>query len=434
MSQSQLEHVSTLRGVDTRPLRIALYSHDTMGLGHTRRNLLIAGALAESTHRPTTLLISGASAMQAFRLPPRCDLISLPGMRKERNGGYAVASLDIALPRLTFLRAHAIRAAIEAFDPEVFIVDKVPRGPFRELQPTLEHLRKRGARCVLGLRDILDDPAVVRREWEREENHAAIRDFYDAIWIYGDPRIYDAVRAYGFPDDLAARARYVGYLDPSLHPDDDHLDDGHHRGSDPPDALPPGRIALCYVGGGQDGARLAEAFAGAELPADTHGIILTGPFMPRPARERLHRAAADRSQLRVIEFLSRPGTLLRRADRIVAMGGYNTTCEILALAKRALLVPRTHPRREQLIRVERLAELGLVDALLPQHLTPTRLSQWLATNGANPAGVGRIDLAGLSRLPRLVEELMAPSREETLSLAGSEVADAPIGVAARLLA
>ena len=31
----------------TRRRRIALYSHDTMGLGHTRRNIVIAAALVD---------------------------------------------------------------------------------------------------------------------------------------------------------------------------------------------------------------------------------------------------------------------------------------------------------------------------------------------------------------------------------------------------
>jgi predicted glycosyltransferase len=51
---------------------------------------------------------------------------------------------------------------------------------------------------------------------------------------------------------------------------------------------------------------------------------------------------------------------------IVAMAGYNTFCEILSLDKRAILVPRVVPRREQLIRANRAAALGLVRTLDPQ--------------------------------------------------------------------
>ena len=48
---------------------------------------------------------------------------------------------------------------------------------------------------------------------------------------------------------------------------------------------------------------------------------------------------------------------------VVAMGGYNTFCEILSFDKRAVLMPRTKPRLEQFIRHSRAEELGLVSMI-----------------------------------------------------------------------
>src|SRR5687768_8595786 len=45
--------------------RIALYSHETMGLGHLRRNLLIAETLSRAPSQPTILLITGAREASA---------------------------------------------------------------------------------------------------------------------------------------------------------------------------------------------------------------------------------------------------------------------------------------------------------------------------------------------------------------------------------
>ena len=56
---------------------------------------------------------------------------------------------------------------------------------------------------------------------------------------------------------------------------------------------------------------------------------------------------------------------MEKASGIVAMGGYNTFCEILALDKPALIVPRSVPRQEQLIRAERAVKLGLISMLNP---------------------------------------------------------------------
>src|SRR5439155_16394849 len=103
-------------------------------------------------------------------------------------------------------------------------------------------------------------------------------------------------------------------------------------GADPLDAfhLPPGRLVLCTVGGGQDGANLAESFAQAQLPPETNGVILTGPFMSEDVRHRLNQVAAGHPRLRVVDFHSEPAVLMERADRVGAMGGYNTICEVLS--------------------------------------------------------------------------------------------------------
>src|SRR5207244_4526611 len=74
--------------------------------------------------------------------------------------------------------------------------------------------------------------------------------------------------------------------------------------------------------------------------------------------------AAKIDKLRAITFDARLENLMARAAGIVAMGGYNTFCEILPFDKPALIVPRTTPRLEQYIRARRAAELGLV-AMLP---------------------------------------------------------------------
>ncbi|MDQ3349465.1 MAG: hypothetical protein M3545_16050 [Acidobacteriota bacterium] len=134
--------------------------------------------------------------------------------------------------------------------------------------------------------------------------------------------------------------------------------------------------------------------------------------MPGDGLRQLQAAACDNPRLRVLDFLPEPPLLLNRADRVIAMGGYNTVCELLAFAKPALVVPRVTPRREQWIRAERLRQLGLIDALHPNAVTPAALSEWL-TADLPPATRARdlINLNGLDRLPDLLEELLtAPAR------------------------
>jgi predicted glycosyltransferase len=85
------------------------------------------------------------------------------------------------------------------------------------------------------------------------------------------------------------------------------------------------------------------------------------------------------------------------------MGGYNTVAEVLSFEKPALIVPRVE---EQSIRAERLRELGLVDVLPLNELHPRALTDWLRRDVEQPRVHQRLDFQGLTRLPRLLEEVL----------------------------
>ena len=69
--------------------------------------------------------------------------------------------------------------------------------------------------------------------------------------------------------------------------------------------------------------------------------------------------------MQVVDFVADPSPLVDRADAVVAMGGYNTVCELLAKGKRTLIVPRVAPRQEQLIRARRRERTRHRDVRLP---------------------------------------------------------------------
>ena len=389
-----------------------MYSPGIVGLGHMRRHLLIAQALASSPLELVILMVAEARQAGAFAMTPGLDCLILPALRKDQDKQIRPRYLDISLADAVRLRAATIHSAFEAFDPDVLIVDKLPRGAAQELDPTLEHLKRKGrTRCVLGLRDVLDEPGAVECDWSAAGDAEAIRDYYDDIWVYGDPNIYDAAREYQFPADIAAKVTYTGYLDqrPRLKFAD--------VGSDPLPGLklPPGRLALCLVGGGQDGEALAEAFVRAELPEGFNGVLITGPFMPAEAKERVRAFAEGKPRVGVLDFLPEPAVVVSRADRVVAMGGYNTICEVLSFEKQALIVPRVRPRSEQWIRAQRLRALGLIDVLHPDSVTPAAITAWLAAPDRRPPRARELmDFEGLTRLPVLLEEVLARPRNATI--------------------
>ena len=71
-------------------------------------------------------------------------------------------------------------------------------------------------------------------------------------------------------------------------------------------------------------------------------------------------------------------------------------------------MPRVKPRREQLIRAERLQELGLVDVLHPNEVNPYAVTEWISKSiGVNPRSREYIDFKGLERLPQLLAAAVA---------------------------
>ena len=378
-------------------LRVALYSPGMVGLGHLRRNLLLVRRFAAAYPEAAFLMLTEAREAGSFGFPDAVDCVSLPAIRKDEHG-CAPRRLALELSELLRLRAAVLETALDHFAPDVLFVDHLPRGALGELDAALARVRsKGGTRLVLGLRDILEEPAVVRAEWSAAGHEATIESLYDAVWIYGERAVYDPIAEYGFSAALAAKAEFTGYLNPLEARERASLEDADCLATQ---LLGSERVILCQLGGGQDGVRLAEAFIEAELPADAVGVLVTGPFMPRGVRERLQARCRERPGRRhVLGLIGEPTQLLTVAERVITMGGYNSLTEVVALGKHALVVPRTRPRREQLLRAQRFAALGLVELLHPDRLSAAALAAWIARPLPDPRARGvALDMNGLDRV------------------------------------
>ncbi len=338
--------------------RILIYSHDSFGLGHLRRCRAIAHAIVDRYKGVSVLILSGSPIIGSFDFLPRVDFVRIPGVIKLTSGEYQSLGLHIDLDQTMAIRAAIIQQTAESFRPDLLLVDKEPLGLRGEVVPTLKMLKGRGPRLVLGLRDIMDEPTLLLREWKRKKCLPALEHLYDEIWVYGLEGFADPLQGVACPAAVRAKMIYTGYLRRAV---------PRLTRPEPPPRREP--YVLVTVGGGDDGMAVIdwvlsayEADPGIPLGA----VIVTGPFMA-PERQRHFRERAERLRgIEVLTFDTHLELLMERAIGVVAMAGYNTFCEILSLDKRAILVPRVLPRREQVMRAMRAASFGLAQALDPE--------------------------------------------------------------------
>lgn len=396
--------------------RILIYSHDTFGLGHLRRCRALAHALVERFKQLSVLILSGSPIIGSFDFRARVDFVRIPGVIKLRNGEYTSLNLHLDIEHTLKLRASIIRHTAEMFEPDLFIVDKEPTGLRGEVRETLEVLKPGGTRLVLGLRDVMDEPRALEPEWQRKNALPALRELYDEIWVYGLPQICDPLEGVSLPICVRQKVVYTGYLkrEVAVHGAPPRLPEIANR-----------PYLLVTTGGGGDGEVLIEWV----LRAYEHdpllpypALLVLGPFMqPERQAEFMERAARLR-RVDAITFHSNLEALFARAAAVVAMGGYNTFCEVLSFDKRALIVPRTAPRLEQFIRASRAARLGLVAMLADDGRYDAQVMAAAIRNLPRQRRPSEVVVPGLLQGLENVARLVAPwieSEAQTATAAGA---------------
>jgi len=397
--------------------RILIYSHDSFGLGHLRRCRAIAHAIVDRFKGVSVLILSGSPIIGSFDFLPRVDFVRIPGVVKLHNGEYQSLGLHIDLDQTMAIRAAIIEQTAETFRPDLFLVDKEPLGLNGEVARTLKMLKARGTTLVLGLRDIMDEPALLLREWKRKKVLPALEHLYDEIWVYGLAGFADPLHGVACPASVRAKMIYTGYLRRAV---------PHLETSEPPVSRDP--YVLVTVGGGDDGMAVLDWVLAAyehDATIPLGAVIVTGPFMAAEQQRHFRERAERLGRIEVLTFDAHLEILMERAVGVVAMAGYNTFCEILSLDKRAILVPRVLPRREQVMRAVRAAAFELAHTLDPERphepaLMIAALHKLREQPAPSQRGAERM-LNGLDVITELVAERVGrpvPRRERALAQFG----------------
>jgi predicted glycosyltransferase len=365
----------------------------------------IAGPLAERRPEATILLLTGSLAAHAYDLPDNLDYVKLPAMPKRAlyEGLPARRSRSNRFKNVVYFREAVARATVDAFAPDLIVVDHAPAGLFGELAAALATLgaaRPRPA-IVFLMRDITFGPDQTRKLWGEEGAFSLLDRLYDRILVYGSRELFDPIAEYGLSPVAAAKTRFVGYLRPPA-PARTRAEVRAALGiADRP-------LAVVTPGGGADGGPLLRAYlaalqAGPDL--DLASYVVTGPLLPEAERAELAALAATLPDVTIVPFDADLVGAIHAADLIVSMAGYNAVCETIHAAKRGIVVPREPGPEEQVIRAERFARRGLIDVVPPEELSPTRLLR--AIREALVSSPGAPPPLPFDGRERIVDELIA---------------------------
>jgi predicted glycosyltransferase len=340
------------------------------------------------------IIVTGSPIVGRFDFPQGIDFVRVPGMIKQNNDLYVPHSIKVSPDMALAIRQNIILAAAKAFKPALFLVDKAPLGLKREVVPTLEWFREKHprTRTVLGLRDIMDSAESTIEEWSRKNIYGVLENLYSEVWVYGSRDIYDPIEEYRIPPHIASKVHFTGYI-PRQIPRIQHRP-RIRRGM----GIASGeKFVLVTAGGGGDGHKVVDTYLTMleNLPHKPfRSMIVTGPMLAEELYDEL-AARARKLKVRICKFYRKMEKAILAADCVVSMGGYNTMCEIVGAARPSLIIPRSHPRREQLIRAGIFAGEGLLEYIPWETVEPAPMFECIEKMLHDPAPYQ----AALARFP-----------------------------------
>lgn len=371
-------------------VRVFFYVQHLLGIGHLKRALTLARAMAAaglevtlaSGGLPVPQLLSFAKAgdVSVVQLPPASaadltfkDLLDGNGRRIDDGWRHA--------------RTEALLAAWRATDADVLVVELFPFGRRQmrfELLPLLDAASARRAAIACSVRDVLGAQKSAQRQ---EETIALVERYFDRVLVHGDPGVVSFERTFPAAGRIAGRLEYTGYVVDAA----PAADGGAGQGE-----------VIVSAGGGAVGAGfLAAAIRAKPLSTlrDRSWRVLAGDNLPDAEFRALADLAAGGIGIELER--SRPDftTLLANCALSVSQAGYNTLMEIVSAGARAVVVPFTGGHEtEQALRGRCFAARGLLELVEESVLAPETLAAAIDVAAGKPRpSPGSIDLDGARR-------------------------------------
>lgn len=355
------------------------------GMGSACCTLAIARHLSSGLPDASFLVITDLPVFGRFQLPDNLDYVHVPRVLGVHPGGDAPASHLDSDDTVRAIRRQLIGATFESFDPHLVIVDRTPLGIGNELRSALAEVRRhrRQTRIVAGLWDVPGEASTIRERWQREGVFDSLAHLYDEVWVYGSPQLFDPVREYAVPPEIARKLFFTGYLRHEF----DASDARAKLASEGFDLERP--LVLVTVGGGRHGYPLANAYLDSleavNGSCDFQSHVVCGPMMSSADKDALDARVRRLPSVSIDRFHKDLTPYVRAASTVVSTLGYNTCCQILSFQKQAIIAPRSTASSDELLRARMLERQALVQTLPPEEFSAERLGELLLGQLLQPA-------------------------------------------------
>jgi predicted glycosyltransferase len=383
--------------------RVFVYVQHLLGIGHLKRAVTLARALAAEGLEVT--LASGGfevpglavSGVRMVQLPPTAAADMQFKVLVDETG----KPIDDAWKHR---RRDALMAAWRAADPHALLIELFPFGRRQmrfELLPLLDAAVCAARRPVIvsSVRDVLGGG---QRDPARQDEMLALFDrYFDHLLVHGDPAFIGFDRTFRHAGRLGLRLHYTGYVV-------DRETPGGRAGR-----AGEGEV-IVSAGGGAVGRRLLETAVRARQfssLANRTWRLLAGVNAGAAEYEALAALAGDFGGGRIVVERVRADftQLLENCLLSVSQVGYNTLMEILQAGARAVVVPWAGGNEtEQTLRARLFAERGLIEMLEEGALAPETLAAAIDRAALRPRCAGHaVDLGGAQRSAALLAQWTA---------------------------
>lgn len=381
--------------------RVFLYVQHLLGIGHLRRAVTLANALAAAGLEVT--LASGGCPVNGLALDG-VRFVQLPPARAMDASFRVLVEPDGTPIDETWksMRQAFLLDAWRDADPHALILELYPFGRRQmrfELVPLLEAATSAVHRplIVSSVRDVLGGGQT---DLARQDGMLEVFErYFDRVLVHADPEIIPFSRTFRHAEKIQARLHYTGYVVDRVRP--------------APDNSPNGPVGenevMISAGGGAVGMRLLETALRAMPHSRLAGRtwrVLTGVNASDTSLNTLAAIAEATGEGQIKVERARPdfANLLARCAVSVSQGGYNTVMEIIQAGARAVVVPFAGGAEiEQTLRARSFAARGLIGILEEDALTPESLASAIdqAADRARPSPCA-LDLNGAERTAALI--------------------------------